>query len=161
MECPDFLPSILVLNGTWDKILNCLYTVFEKDFKLKQTKHEGRIVKYDNRVLPDGHGKEEGFWHVVSKDSKTGNRLVDYRRAERLPWASPLMENQQRPEIMVFDYQEGPKDKGLRRYIWLEQYNYAVVLQHRKNTYFWITAFYIDSEWKREDLRKRYEQRTT
>jgi len=157
---PDFLPDLLSLEGTWEEILNRLYSVFSRDFKRGKVIHRGFIVLYDGRILPDGQGKEEGFWHVVSKlDSTSRQREIDYRRAERLPWSRPLMESPPRSEILVFDHSEGPKDKGQRRYIWLEQFGYVLILQKKKRTFFWVTAFYIDSEWKRRDLRKRFLER--
>lgn len=159
-SAPDFLPPILELSGSWDEILRKLYFVFVRDFKSNQVKHRSLIVLYDQRIPPDGEGKEEGFWHVVSRyDTKLGHRLIDYRRAERLPWARPLMESPERSEIKVFDYVEGPKDKGIRRYIWLDEYDYVLILQRKKKAFYWITAFYVDTRWKREDMKKRFVER--
>ena len=137
-----------------------MYSVFVRDFKSETVKHRGFEVLFDKRILADGDGKEEGFWHVVSRyHPKTGDRLVDYRRAERLPWARPLIESLERPEVKVFDYIEGPKDKGVRRYIWLEKYDYVLILQRKKKVFYWITAFYLDTMWKREDMGRRFEGR--
>jgi hypothetical protein len=37
----------------------------------------------DDRVLPDGHDKEEGFWHVVpKKDQDSGESSPNYRCGE-------------------------------------------------------------------------------
>ena len=153
---PDFLPPILELTGSWEEILTVLYDIFERDFKQRPVQHKGIRVYHDGRILPDGLGKEEGFWHVVSKkDRRSGERLIDYRRAERLPWARPMIESNERPEITVFDYVEGPKDKGARTYILLQDYDYVVILQRRKKAYYWITAHHVDSDWKRKDLRRR------
>lgn len=49
-----------------------------------------QIGSRNDGMLPDGHDKEEGFWHAVSrKDRDSGERLPAYRRAEHLPWARP------------------------------------------------------------------------
>ena len=118
-----------------------------------------RII-YDSRVLPDGHDKEEGFWHVFSrKDRDSGERLPDYRRAERLLWARPTIESPERSEIKVFDYDHGTKDIGVRRYIWLAEYDYVLIFQKKKKTLFCVTAYYVDSERGRKDLSRRYEKR--
>jgi len=102
-EMPGFLPPILDLQGTWEEILERLYTVFCRDFKKGTVYHRGMRILYDSRILPDGSDKEEGFWHVVSKvEPGSGERLIDYRRAERLPWARPTMESDERPEIRIF-----------------------------------------------------------
>ena len=70
---PSFLPSTLQLEGSWEQILNDLYSVFNTDFKKHTPNHDGLLVNYDRRILPDGDGKEEGFWHVTSYiDYKSG-----------------------------------------------------------------------------------------
>lgn len=158
-DAPSFLPTLLVLDGEWDTILSRLYDIFTKDFKEANTYHRGIKIIYDRTIKPDGYGKEEGFWHVISRDdNKTGDRLIDYPRAKRLPWARPLMEYPEMPDIKVWQYQEGTADKGIRTYIWLEKYNYALVLQRKKNVFYWVTAFYVEL-WKQRDLRKKYENR--
>jgi len=65
----------------------------------------------------------------------------------------------QRIEIKVFDYDHGTKDIGVRRYIWLAEYDYVLILQKKKKALFWITAYYVDSEGGRRDLSRRYEKR--
>jgi hypothetical protein len=158
-DTPSFLPPMLNLDGDWNTILSHLYAVFVRDFKESQTYHHGVKVIYNSKIKPDGLGKEEGFWHVVSKfDDNTADRLIDYPRAKRLPWAKPLIESSERPEIKVWQYREGTADRGLRTYIWLENYNYALILHRKKNVFYWVTAFYVES-WKQKDLKKKYENR--
>jgi len=96
-DAPAFLPPMLALDGDWDNILARLYSAFEKDFKESRTYHRGIKVIYNGTINDDGLGKEEGFWHVVSKwEENRGERLIDYPRAKRLPWAKPLMESPKR-----------------------------------------------------------------
>lgn len=158
-DTPSFLPPLLDLDGDWDTILAHLYTVFVKDFKKSVTYHRGVKVIYNGTIKPDGLGKEEGFWHVVSKDEyATGERLINYPRAKRLPWAKPLMETPERTGIKVFQYQEGTADKGIRTYIWLEEYKYALILQRKKKSFYWVTAFYVEPRGEK-DLKRKYENR--
>jgi len=84
--------------------------------------------------------------------------VIDYRRAERLPWSKPLIENPYNDEISFFFYNEGDSHKGIRHCIWLDRYNYVVVLQRKKSHYIWIMSFYVEG-WKYKDLRKRFERR--
>ena len=44
-------------------------------------------------------------------------------------------------------------------YLWLEKYDYLLILQKKKNVYYWVTAFFVDFEGKRAELRRKYEQR--
>ena len=158
MKLPSFLPPLIDLSGTWEEILDKLYEIFERDFKNHRCLHCGLAVIYNNKILPDGQGKEEGFWHVISQESYSSERLIDFRRAERLPWAKPMMERHTVPELKVFDYDHG-KRKGIRRYIWLADYDYVLVLQNKGRIYFWITAYYIDSKGRKNDLGSRYANR--
>ena len=69
------------------------------------------------------------------------------------------MANHERSEIKVFDYDHYTKDIGVRRYIWLAEYDYVLILQKTKKALFWVAAYYVDSEWGRKDLLRRYEKR--
>ena len=159
-DLPTFLPPMLNLNGEWNHILSLLYNVFIKDFKDTKTYHRGIRVIYNGTVEADGLGKEEGFWHMISRrDKNSGDRLIDYPRASRLPWAKPLMESPERAEIKVWQYREGTADRGVRTYIWLEDYNYVLILQRKKNIYYWVTAFYVDVSGKKNDLQRKYADR--
>ncbi len=157
---PDFLKNILSFNSlSWDQILDMLYTVFTNDFKISIPTHCGLKVYHDRRILADGQGKEEGFWHLISKkDRQTGERLPDFRRAERLHWARPMIENETCSELRVFDYDHGTKDKGIRRYIWLEDYDYVIILQQQHGIFFLITGYYV-SRGGKKDMAKRYTNR--
>lgn len=156
-DAPGFLPPALNLDGEYETVLSLLYSVFQRDFKESHTYHRGVRVLYNRNIL-DGLNKEEGFWHVISRlDNRSGKRQIDYPRAKRLPWAKPLMESSKSAKIKVWQYQEGSKDKGIRTYIWLEDYDYALILHKKKLVFFWVTAFHIDSNWKRRDLQRKYE----
>ena len=61
--------------------------------------------------------------------------------------------------LKVFDYDHGTKDIGVRRYIWLAEYDYVLILQKKKKALFWVTAYYVDSDGGRKDLSRRYEKR--
>ena len=156
---PDFLPPMINLDGSYEEIIERLYAIFRWDFIENKARHLGCDVAYNGVIDEFSQGKVEGFWHVITRDdsSKT-NRLIDFRRAERLPWPKPLMENPYHTQIKFFFYDKGSSRKGIRHYIWLEDYKYVVILQRKKSHYIWITAFYVE-EWKQKDLRKKFEER--
>ena len=92
-ELPDFLPSMLALHGTYKEIIEKLYQVFHRDFIQTGAKHLGRQVLFNNLITEISQGKVEGFWHVITRANGSGtDRLIDFPRAKRLPWAKPLME---------------------------------------------------------------------
>ena len=93
-DIPDFLPPLLNLDGTYPDIIERLYTVFRADFIENRAQHFGRIVTFNGIVDEYSQGKANGFWHVITRDDAAAqNRLIDYPRAKRLPWAKPLMQN--------------------------------------------------------------------
>jgi hypothetical protein len=158
VDQPDFLPPMIGLNGTYEEIIERLYEVFRNDFIENRAKHLGCDVAYNGAINEFSQGKVEGFWHVITcGDFAKTDRLIDYRRAERLPWSRPLIENPYHDEIRFFFYDEGDSRKGIRHYIWLERYSYVVILQRRKSHYVWVTSFYVEG-WKHKDLQKRFEK---
>ncbi len=157
---PPWLPDKISTDGRWEEIVDELYRIFAGDFKNNTIFYKGYPVWWDRRILEDD--KEEGFWHLITKkDTQTGQRLFDPRRAERLRWCRALIENDDNEWIRCWDYQES---KGrIRTYLWIEKLDYVVVLEKRKvgktEGYFLITAFYVDGESKRRNLRRKYEKR--
>jgi len=160
-ELPDFLPLKLNLSGkSWEDILNEIYTAFERDFKLHKVQHFDTDVDFDRRILPDGQEKEEGFWHIVEREDKDlQDRSFDIERAERLPWIRAILESDENEDVLVFDYDHGAKDKGIRRYVWLKKHDFVVILKAKEEIFYLITAFYIDSKWKRKDFQDKYNKR--
>jgi len=133
------------LDGSYGDIIERLYGVFRNDFIETRATHLGRDVAYNGVINEFSQGKVEGFWHVITRDdSARTHRLIDYRRAERLPWAKPLMESPYHEDIKFFSHDEGSTRKGIRHYIWFENGSYLVILKKRKYDYYWITAFYVD-----------------
>ncbi len=163
MEKPSWLPEIVSVDGEWEKVLAALYAIFDRDFKQMNRSFQDRPVWWDRRVLP-GDQYEEGFWHLISKqDQDTNDRLLDPRRAERLPWCGPTISNAHDSEVEVWDYREA--SGRLRTYVWLQHRDYVVILEKRQQRIgkvaFLITAFYVEGDSKRRDLRKKYEKRVT
>ena len=94
-------------------------------------------------------------------DKKTKERLLDPRRAERLPWCCPAIENKDDCVVTVWDYQEA---KGkIRTYLWLESWDYVIILEKRKRRIgtiaFLITAFHVDGNSRRKNLRGKHSKK--
>lgn len=159
---PSWLPELLDISGSWDEIRDRLYAVFAADFIHGGPRYAGLPVWHDRRKL-DGDNHEEGFWHLVTKsDRYTGDRLIDPPRAKRLKWCRATMENSNTPDVLVFDYEEG--DGSIRRYLWVHECDYLVVLAKRSEAgrdkaYFLVTAFYLDGPSSKRRIQKKYDQR--
>ena len=145
-----------------DVVLSGLYEIFRNDFINGNPYFGNSPVFWDKRVLP-GEKYEEGFWHLISRDDpKIQERTFDPRRAERLPWCRPVIINHDdRSVVKVWDFKEG--SGRIRTYLWLEKWDYVVILEKRKQKIgvigFLITAFYVDGDKRRANLREKYLKR--
>ena len=155
---PGWLPPLLQCNGVWQQVLESLYEIFGRDFVQGRPGWRGKRLWWDRRVLP-GERFEEGFWHLISrKDPGSGERMADYRRAERLCWCRPVIEHSEDSIIKCWD--SDSEGKRVRSYLWIEPEDYVVVLEQRtEDVVFLITAYHLDGESSRRKLRRSYENR--
>lgn len=158
---PFWLPQVVNVNGEPNVVFALLYGIFEADFRGGILRFQTMPVWWDRRVIDPPY--EEGFWHLITrKDYGTGQRLLDFRRAERLPWCGPTITNCSDGCVRVWDYAED--DRRIRTYVWLEPCDYVVILERKKmrqvgSVAFLVTAFHVDGKQKREDLERKYRQR--
>ena len=156
---PEWLPVCCVTDGEWARVIAELYAVFQQDFVADPPRVYGCPVWWQRRI---SDGYEEAFWHLTTRDDDvTGDRLFDPRRAERIPWCGAMLRRYNDPAITSWRYQES---KGqVRLYLWLEAWDYVVVLEERDvwigRIYFLITAYHVDGESRRRQLRKKYRKR--
>ena len=160
MMRPDWLPNIVNVNGVWEQVLVMLFRIFSADFVNAQRSFEGREIRWDDRKLDGMY--DEGFWHLITRtDQSSGQRLPDFRRAERLPWCGPTVSNSTENVVKVWDYREGTG--RLRTYLWLEHWDYVVILEKRPHRRaeiaFLVTAYYIGGASTRRNLQRKYVQR--
>lgn len=152
------MPELFLLDGNWELTLQKLYKLFEQDFIVKERWYKGYQVTWDTRKVDGIY--DEGFWHLISKmDKFTGERIPDFRRAERLPWCGPTIDNESDVEVKVWDYRE--KNKKIRTYLWLESWDYVIVLEKRRNKSFviLITAYYVEGPSTVRNLNQKYADR--
>lgn len=122
-------------------------------------------------------GKEKMFWHLIGKKDKAqkiprrmqkfekeirdkqSDRLPDIRRAERITWLPAVLENYLEPEVIDWEYIEA--DREIRRYLWIKDENYLIVLKNNSNDYSYrlVTAYYIRYNSKRRALEKKFQKR--
>jgi hypothetical protein len=172
---PAWLPEMVDVNpwvggagGTYD----ALYAIFHHDFVASKPQYDGRVVWY----FPDiDDGRELVFWHLTSREEKPKpvprrmrhvlppppaavQRFPDLRRSERLPWVRPLIEHAAEAEVWAWDYLEG--NGNIHTYVWLRDWDFVVIMKkypaRRRRL---ITSFYVDSDYKRQDLERKYANR--
>jgi hypothetical protein len=153
---PGWLPEIINCSGEWHTTLAGLHAIFTRDFIQGQPRLRGKRVWWDCRRDPGGY--EEGFWHLISRsDGTTGDRIPDYRRAERLCWCRPVIDHAEDPEVKSWNADHQGK---VREYLWLPEEDYVVVLTQRDSrTSILVTAYCLDGESSRRKLRRSYDNR--
>ncbi len=161
MSChPQWLPKPLtygVFGGKWEEFLDSVYVIFEGDFKKCRPHYRGKPVVYND--APDNNGKEKGFWHLVEREthSKRGDeRVIDFRRCERISWAKAIIENCIDGTVSVWE--EPAQGHRMRVLMWLEEMDYLVVLEERPKVFFLVTAYCTDMESMRIKLRKKRDE---
>jgi hypothetical protein len=157
---PEWLPPIVSVSGRWSKVVKTLYAIFDQDFRKDGCIFDGRPVWWDRRKVDSPY--DEGFWHLITKfDRVEDDRLLDPRRAERLPWCKPTVEHNGDPAVLVWDYEEGNSTR--RTYVWLKDRDYVVLLDKKcvgkRNVAFLITAYYVGGSSTRANLTRKYEAR--
>jgi len=157
MAAPAWLPKMISVDGIWEDVLARLYEVFDRDFNIGRPCLSGIPVWWDRRIT-DSSIYEEGFWHLISRnDERTGDRLLDPRRAERLPWCKPTLDHTDDSAVKLWDSLEG---RRRRTYVWLEHHDYVIVFKKRRQRIgevaFLITAYHVDGPNRRESLRRKY-----
>lgn len=159
MPAPSWLPASLCLNPIPRDIHDFLYEIFERDFINGVVRFSGLPVWWDRRQTEE---YPEGFWHVISRhDYSLDDRVLDTRRAEKLPWCAAIINNHHASEVSVFDHREG--DGRIKTYLWLEQFDYLVILEKRSvklrgrsvDVMWLVTAYHVDDERSRAQLRKK------
>jgi hypothetical protein len=155
----DFLPNSIKFDGNWnspDGYVDKLYIIFKNDFLLRSLTFGKSVVKVNRQIKFDQ--KEESFWHLITRQDKNhGERCLEIRRAERLPWIRPMIINYTTQFIKYWRHLED--NNLIRHYLWLEQMDYIVILEEKRMHMFLVTAFCVDTDWTRKNLLKKYNNR--
>ncbi len=219
---PAYLSPEINLDGSWEDILERLYSVFRQDFILSEVDYDGVRVTLDTRkiipkkelgnfcltflenniviqdkkdkdyvfwnvfevddlkqrlkeigVLEEKRGlvlskfikfnKEKVFWHLIEKKNRGKlERVIEYPSAKIIHWVKPTIINHLNSEVIDFDYLEG--SGKIRKYLWLKNFDYVVILEPNRNkalgrivSYSLVTAFHM-SRGKKEDIESKYKK---
>ena len=149
------------------ELFDVLYEYFCEDFVDNKT-YLNKSIYINPKSHQKDNDKELVFWHLTTRETKVqkkvGNRwivekdrLTDYRRSERLIWIKNIIENHFIDDIKMFYHKETNTKEDIRLYLWLEDYDFVVILQKlgRSSSYL-VTSFYIDRDGKRKEYLKRY-----
>lgn len=151
---PDWLPDTTPISKDW---IDGLYGIFTESFVENPCYFKGMLV-WPIKDKIDGQ-REEGFWHMITREYTKDNRFVDPLRAERLVWVRPLLEHSDDPSVKTFKVLHNGKKE--RIYVWIESCDFLVVLEPMRNGrgVLLITAFHLDGQNERDKYNKLYDQR--
>jgi hypothetical protein len=162
------LPNPLNLQDIEDVDAQIAIQYYEGDFISRRCQFEGSEVIVETEIDP-GEIYPRTFIHLITKELRPGmdDREYDVERTKRIPWCRLVIENSTDSEVTQFDFDHG-RAKGIRTYLWVRAYNYAVVLQKKKErrgtdgnnkkTTQLITAYLLDEKGL-ETIERRYSQR--
>lgn len=159
---PSWLPEEINLDGDWNVAVNRLYQIFGQDVLRGGLTYKGISIELDRRKIDSPY--EESFWHVITQtEQRSGDRLPDFRRAERLPWFAPIIRNVTAPEVKCWRNAEG-KDR-YAVYFWLEKFDYVIILELREKPgkpkrVALRTAYHVGGASTRGKLAQRWTNRT-
>lgn len=148
-----FLPERISFTGDWGAFVSRAYSVFQSAFLHSSPYFHSRRVSV-NLSKKDDSPMEEGFWHLITRDDKgLKERLPDFPRAERITWVRPIIENYSTSGMECWRYLEG--SGRVRHYLYAKAADYLVIIEEGARGMFLVTGFYVDSEWKREELERK------
>jgi hypothetical protein len=152
----EWLPELVLLEdyyGDWNFYLNALYNYFCQDFVRSKPIFMG--VRLGLKRHPVLQGKEATFWHMISEGRVEEERIPDFRRCERIRWPRPIIEYSPNDNIKIWENRRGSETRIL---LWLEEYDYLVILAKRKNFILPWTAYHIEYKSQRQKYQKEYEK---
>jgi len=136
-----------------EEIIDFLYSIFQEDFVINRC-HLADKIYIDPKSDKSQDGKEEIFWHVITRKDR-GKRRLDKNRACRIKWIKPIILNHTYEKIKMFYYFE---DTGkIRLYLWAFEVDFVVIMQKLGTTSsYLVTSFYIDNEKKKNVFEKKF-----
>ena len=111
-----------------------LFKTFKKDFIDNKT----YFMAYPVIVAPPKNGETypEVFWHIISQQTQKGSknnntRLIDYKRAKRLCWIKPIIQQYKDEQLTSWRSKEFDKNTGkeiYKYYFWYKEGKFMVIL---------------------------------
>lgn len=136
-------PELLPFDGDWERYEERVYEMFLDTFVRAEVRFHGVKVKAQYR--PETRGKGYSFWHVVSEAPHSGNRneedrIPDLRRCERIAWIPWAIEHASNG-AEGFSWWENRRGRDTRVVIWVEAWDFVVILAKRRDYYLLKTAY--------------------
>ncbi len=151
----DWIPPLIMFSeyeNNWKLYVQALYQCFENDFIKSTPRFRGRPLALKRH--PIINDKEATFWHMISQGEDEQERTPDFRRCERIRWPRPIIDHAVEPTVKIWENVRRRNEK--RICLWLEPYDYLVVLAERRGYLLFWTAYPIDSKHAKLKLEREY-----
>lgn len=159
---PEWLDPPLDVNGlNINQTYNYLYSVYNQTLSdIDNIVVDGKHVSIDRSKSEEDPEYERAFIHFITRKRGEGRKAIrsyDEERARKIHWIKPLLLHYRDEAVKSF-WAKGPKENSL--YIWLEEFDYLLVLKDVKSARYngfrmVITAYSVDPETK-QSLYKKY-----
>lgn len=155
----NWLPPLVLLtdHGSDPQLyLDAVYAIFSIDFVNSQPAFRGRPLRLKRH--PMSQGKEATFWHMVSEGETEEDRLIDFRRCERIRWPRPVIEHSTDDAVKVWENVRTTKRGSENRIcLWLEAAEYLVILADREEYLLPWTAYLVERPHQKAKLQKEFD----
>lgn len=136
------LPDLILFEnfrGNWDCYQQALYQIFLDEIDRKLSFLDLPIKCRYFEPISNMH---RSFWHLITSGPLDDEeRIIDFRRCERVSWIPHLILNAYSSEILCW---ENKRNSNTNTVLWLPQEQYMIVLSNRKDYYLLTTAYTHD-----------------
>lgn len=147
-------PDLYLFHGDWESYEDEIYGIFVDYLVNGELQFRGQPVACPYH--PASKGKHFSFWHLISEGKEEDERTPDIRRCERIYWVPWMIENAEEDEGIK--WWENRRGGDIHIVMWLERYNFVVVLGKRKKGYCVLKTCYIADSSRRRQLRREIER---
>lgn len=155
-DLDDLIPALGIDPSV--EHLDELFQTFEVDFITNPFFIDGIPVRIDIR-----NSREVGFENyphtfvkMLTRGSKN-KRIFDRKRANKIHWIKPILEQRNTDDIVCFKFKEG--NGSIRDYFWFKEGDFLVIMELITPRYMMISCFHIDDDRNRKYYERKYENR--
>jgi len=154
----NWLPDLITLddyNRSITEYIEVLHNNFIDDFfSGKKLEMFNKPVKVADKTI-DFDGKNERFWHIITDPHNPSYINVKEKRAERLCWIRPIIENCKDDKVLIY---RRVKNHENRIFLFIPSYEYMIILTEQKKSFYLVTSFNIEYTYKLKQYQKEYKK---
>ena len=157
MSSPTWLPARLDRASFSDDtaLEFAAWATFQRDFKTVPQFRSER-VHINRHPHPARSDRGHTYWHTVTKGQPESARKTPVTdRLERIPWARPIIENENCPHSSIKVWSN--RRKGSTHIcIWFDRINYLIVLKPLRRSNYLLKTTYRPEPRRRLQLHREY-----